>query len=182
MNVNLKKKLIEIVLKRFNISKMDFETFNNQMKQVYKYLFKKTNKNVETVQLTDKSKNFILTNEKILNFLKFGIDVIFSKTSESHIFKNRYVKYKQIMMSTFSYTFKVLQTTYTNNIQCEDKLSKNKRYVCAKQIKNNKTYIDQSMYEILVMQFLKKKGDPRNSRFLEILDSFYLNVLKLIIS
>ena len=32
------------------------------------------------------------------------------------------------------------------------------------------------MYEILVMEYLKRNGDPEKNKFLEILDYFYLNV------
>lgn len=32
------------------------------------------------------------------------------------------------------------------------------------------------MYEILVMEYLKNKGDPEQHKFLKLLDYFYLNV------
>lgn len=55
-------------------------------------------------------------------------------------------------------------------------MSSPKRSVCAKQIKNNKTFIDQSMYEILIMDYLKRNGDADRHRFLKLLDFFYINV------
>ena len=77
------------------------------MRQVYKYLFKRSQKAREIIRHSTKTKNFILNNKKKIQFLNFKLDVIFSKASDSKLFKNRYLKYKQIMQSTFSYTYKV---------------------------------------------------------------------------
>lgn len=88
------------------MSKPDFEVFDKQIRQVYKYLFRRTTAK-DPVRHSTKTKNFILNNRKKIQFLDFGIDIIFSKTNDSKIFKNRYLKYKQIMQSTFSFTYKV---------------------------------------------------------------------------
>lgn len=45
----------------------------------------------------------------------------------------------------------------------------------AKIIKRKKNYIDQSYFEIYVLQFLKNKGDPNIYKFLNIQDYFYYN-------
>ena len=102
-------------MKKFNVTKIEFDTFHSQMKQTYKYLFQSDKRKFELAAQSKSSREFILKNEKFLNYLKPSIEIIFAKTSQPHVFKNRYVKYKQIMMSTFSYTFKVKANILKNN-------------------------------------------------------------------
>jgi len=45
-----------------------------------------------------------------------------------------------------------------------------------KKIKPDKVYYDQSLLEIAILFFLKKKGQPAQNHFLEIVECFQSNV------
>ena len=60
---------------------------------------------------------------------------------------------------------------FSKAVKCLD--TKNNNLVCLKIIENNKSYFDQSLDEIKVLNFVNSNGDPDELNFLKAIDFFY---------
>ena len=58
-------------------------------------------------------------------------------------------------------------------MKCIDNKHLDNRKVCVKKIKDDKHFLDQSLLEIQILKFLKKKDLPDRYNFLELYDYFY---------
>lgn len=67
-----------------------------------------------------------------------------------------------ICESTFSYIYK-----------CS--ILKTDKYFSIKKIKDNKNFVDQSIFEIYILSYLKKKGNHNRYNFLDLIEFFYYN-------
>jgi hypothetical protein len=54
---------------------------------------------------------------------------------------------------------------------------KTKTKVCMKIIKDSKSFFDQSLREIHILEYLRKSGNSQKDRFLFMHEYFYLNVV-----
>lgn len=81
----------------------------------------------------------------------------------SNIVRDKYQIVKEIKESTFSNVY------YAKNLR-------NNKAVSIKRIKDDKSYFDQSLGEIYVLDYLKKQGNPQKHCFLDLQESFYFNV------
>ena len=77
--------------------------------------------------------------------------------------RDKYQIIKEIKESTFSNVY------FAKNLR-------NNKPVSVKRIKDGKSYFDQSLNEIFVLDYLKKNGSPQKHNFLDLHESFYFNV------
>lgn len=104
-------------------------------------------------------KKIASVSKKIAFNLKFYIYV----DADLSIIRDKYEIVKQLKESTFSFVY----------------LAKNMRSgkpVSIKKIKNDKTFFDQSLSEIYILDYLKKSGNPTKNNFLDFQEAFYFNV------
>lgn len=101
--------------------------------------------------------------EGFSNKMGFEMKVFIYNTSDSHIIREKYEILSELKESTFSNVYLV------KNIKT-DKL------LCVKKIKDDKNFLDQSLSEIYVLDYLKKNGDALKFRFLDLHEFFYFNV------
>ena len=105
-------------------------------------------------------------NKKIEGFsnkMGFAMKVYIYNTSDSHIIREKYEILSELKESTFSNVYLV------KNIKTE-------QLFCVKKIKDDKNFLDQSLSEIYVLDYLKKTGDALKHRFLDLHEFFYFNV------
>lgn len=70
---------------------------------------------------------------------------------------------------------KIMESTFSNVYRCSNIKTKHK--YCMKIIKDSKTFFDQALREIHILDYLKKSGNPIKDRFLYMQEFFYLNVI-----
>lgn len=105
-------------------------------------------------------------NKKIEGFsnkMGFDLKVYIYNTTDAHIIREKYEIVSELKESTFSNVYLV------RNIKTE-------KLFCIKKIKDDKNYLDQSLSEIYVLDYLRKTGDPSKNRFVDIHEYFYFNV------
>ena len=77
--------------------------------------------------------------------------------------RDKYEIISELKESTFSHVY------LAKNIKTE-------KLFCIKKIKDDKNFVDQSLTEIYVLDYLKKTGDPAKNNFLDLYEYFYFNV------
>lgn len=87
---------------------------------------------------------------------------IFTKLQFSSIM-DKYEVVNELKESTFSIVYKIF------NIQT-------KQQFCIKKIKDDKNFLDQSLMEIYVLDYLGKSGNPHKNNILDVHEYFYFNV------
>lgn len=100
-----------------------------------------------------------LSTKMILNLKTY----IYNKADFS-IIRDKYEIIKELKESTFSNVY------YSKNLR-------NGKPVSIKKIKDDKTFFDQSLNEIYVLDYLKKCGPPNKYNFLDLQEAFYYNVI-----
>ena len=93
----------------------------------------------------------------------FDMKVYIYASSDSHVVREKYEIVSELKESTFSHVYLV------RNIKTE-------KLFCAKKIKDDKNFLDQSLSEVYVLDYLRKTGDPTRNRFLDLHEYFYFNV------
>lgn len=96
---------------------------------------------------------------------KIGIDLkvyIYNSKDPQNI-REKYKIISELKESTFSNVY------LAQNIKTE-------KLFCIKKIKDDKNFLDQSLSEIYVLDYLKKTGDPTKNRYLDLHEYFYFNV------
>lgn len=93
----------------------------------------------------------------------FDMKVYIYNTTDAHIIREKYEIINELKESTFSNVYLV------RNIKTE-------KLFCVKKIKDDKNYLDQSLSEIYVLDYLRKTGDPSKNRFVDLHEFFYFNV------
>ena len=142
----------------YTVDKKKINLFKDFLKRKKSYLFKKKEKFVEKKIKKTNNKNFEKYSDKFRIYLK-----IYVEKKITNIIRDKFVIKDLICESTFSYIY-----------NCYKKRDKEKKFI-AKKIKNEKIFFDQSIFEIYILNYLKKKGNPQKNNFLEIIEYFYYN-------
>lgn len=101
--------------------------------------------------------------EGFSNKMGFDMKVYIYNSNDGNIIREKYEIISELKESTFSNVYLV------RNIKT-DKL------FCIKKIKDDKNFLDQSLSEVYVLDYLRKTGDSVRHRFLELHEYFYFNV------
>lgn len=167
-----KKKIKEYKPKNFNSSFEIYIIGKNEIINFKKFLFQKFPLFYKKRTNTTKKKTIevkkISQFNKYSNRFKLTIGCYCEREPTKNILKGRYLIHELLDESTFSYIYSIT----------EYKSSNNKKQYIAKKIKNsNFSYFDQSVYEIYILSYLKKRGNCQKYNILEIFDYFYYNVI-----
>lgn len=133
-------------------------------KQLEKTLNRSTKMDIESNKLP--ARDYSHLSKKIEGFsnkMGFDMKVYIYNNSETHIIREKYEIISELKESTFSHVYLV------KNIKT-DKL------FCVKKIKDDKNFLDQSLSEIYVLDYLRKTGDPTKHKFVDLHEFFYFNV------
>ena len=101
--------------------------------------------------------------ESFSNRMTFDLKVYIYNNGDSNNIRDKYEIISELKESTFSNVY------LTRNIKT-DKL------FCIKKIKDDKNFLDQSLTEIYILDYLRKTGDPVKHHFLDLHEYFYFNV------
>lgn len=101
--------------------------------------------------------------ERISERKQFDLKVYIHDGIDADNVADRYRIIKKIDESTFSDIFLLKEL-------------KTDKEFCLKRIKNNKDFMNQSLMEIFILNYLSKSTNPFKQTVLEIKDFFYLNV------
>lgn len=159
-----KPKNINSAFEIYVIGQNELNDFKKFLFQKHPVFYKKRIKPLKKVIEVKKISQF----NKYSNRFKLTIGCYCEREPTKNILKGRYLIHNLLDESTFSFIYTV----------SEYKSSNNKKQYIAKKIKNNDfSYFDQSIYEIYILSYLKKRGNCQKYNILEIFDYFYYNVI-----
>lgn len=107
--------------------------------------------------------NLIRMIEGFSTRMSFDLQVsIFTKLEQGNIM-DKYEIIIKLKESTFSKVYKIINV-------------RTKQTFCMKRIKDNKNFLDQSLMEIYILDYLGKSGNPHKHNILDVHEYFYFNV------
>lgn len=119
---------------------------------------------IESSKLVAKDYSYLAKKiESFSNRMTFDLKVYIYNNSDTNNIRDKYEIISELKESTFSNVY------LARNIKT-DKL------FCIKKIKDDKNFLDQSLTEIYILDYLRKTGDPIKHHFLDLHEYFYFNV------
>lgn len=143
---------------------LDSEELPELDKQLQQNNTKSMAMEIETSRATNKDYSYLAKKiEGFSNRMTFDVKVYIYNNMNPNNIREKYQIINELKESTFSNVY------LARNIKT-DKLH------CIKKIKDDKNFLDQSLSEIYILDYLKKTGDPVKHNFLDIHEYFYYNV------
>ena len=143
---------------------MNNEEIDDLDEQLEKSRIKSNNMEIENSKISQHDYSYLA--KKIENYscrMTFDMKVYIYNNNDIKNIRDKYEILNELKESTFSHVY------LARNIKT-DKL------FCIKKIKDDKNFLDQSLTEIYILDYLRKTGDPSKNNFLDLHEYFYFNV------